>query len=70
MKVTEGLPKRLQRLREQRQISRRMLAELCGLSRNSICRYENGEREPTAGALSALADFFDVSVDELLGRKK
>ena len=31
-------------------------------------RYEYGEREPNASTLLALADYFDVSVDYLLGR--
>lgn len=60
---------RLQWLREKRGISRRVLSELCGLSRNSICRYERGERAPSAEALIALADYFEVSVDFLLCRK-
>jgi len=65
----EQFPQRLQRYRERRGISRRVLGELCGLSKNSICRYERGEREPNAAALSALADFFETSVDDLLCRK-
>ena len=59
-------PMRLQQLREKRQISRSVLSELCGLSKNQIARYERGERAPTANALCALAEFFDVSVDYLL----
>ncbi len=31
-------------------------------------RYENAEREPDASALLALADFYEVSTDYLLGR--
>ena len=61
-------PKRLQNLRERRRISRRVLSELCGLSKNMIAQYERGEKEPTAGALVEIADFFEVTTDYLLGR--
>lgn len=58
---------RLQTLRERQRISRRVLGELVGMSKNAISRYERGEVEPKATALVLLADFFEVSVDYLLG---
>ncbi|MCD8116077.1 MAG: helix-turn-helix domain-containing protein [Oscillospiraceae bacterium] len=39
-----------------------------GLNQNSISRYETGAREADYKALIALADYFDVSIDYLLGR--
>lgn len=63
-------PKRLQALREQRRLSRRTLAELCGLSKNMISLYERGEKAPSVDALISLADYFEVPVDYLLGREK
>lgn len=65
----ELFPYRLRQLREQRRMNRAALSECCGLSKNAISRYERGEREPTMSALIAIADFFEVSVDYLLGRK-
>ena len=62
-------PRRLRRLRERRRMNRKALGECCGLSKNIIGQYERGEREPMASSLVKLADFFDVSVDELLGRE-
>lgn len=59
--------KNLRRLRERRRISRRVLSELCGLSKNRIARYERGEQVPTGEALKSLAAFFGVSMDELWG---
>ena len=59
---------RLQQLREKKRISRIVLSELCGLSSDAVRRYERGEAEPTLHSLVALADFFDVSVDYLVGR--
>lgn len=60
---------RLRRLREQKRINRKVLGELCGLSKNAIGKYERGEREPTASSLIAIADFFEVSIDYLVCRK-
>lgn len=64
----EVFKQRLQQLRERRRISRIVLSELCGLSSDSVRRYERGEDEPRMTALKALADFFEVSVDYLIGR--
>lgn len=61
--------RRLQQLRERRGVNRKALGECCGLSKNTIGQYERGEREPLASSLVKLADFFDISVEDLLGRK-
>ena len=61
---------RLQHLREKKRISRIVLSELCGLSSDAVRRYERGEAEPTLHSLVALADFFGVSVDYLVGRSE
>lgn len=66
---TDLFPQRLRHLREQRGISRRVLSELSGLSKNMVAVYENGETEPSLSALLALSDALDVSVDRLLGRE-
>lgn len=60
--------KRLQKLREQRKISRKVLSELCGLNPDAVRRFERGEAEPTISSVVALADELGVSVDYLLGR--
>ena len=61
---------RLQKLREKKRISRRVLSELCGLAPDAIRRYERGESEPSMASLILIADFFDVSTDYLLGVDK
>jgi transcriptional regulator with XRE-family HTH domain len=61
-------PQRLRELREQKRISRRVLAELCGLSKNMVSRYERGERIPNLDEAAKLADFFGVTIDYLYGR--
>ena len=57
----------LKRRREYLGISRLELSKITGLSTGAIGYYENDQREPTAGALIAIANALRVSVDELLG---
>ena len=64
----EVFRQRLRQLRERRGLTQRALGELCGLSKNVITHYECGDFGPTAHSLIALADFFNVSTDYLLGR--
>lgn len=59
---------RLQKLREKKRISRRVLSELCGLSSDAVRRYERGEAEPRIESLILIADFFEVTTDYLLGK--
>lgn len=61
---------RLQWLREHRHpvLSRRVTSELMGLATNSLARYERGEVRPSAEALVKIADYYDVTVDWILGR--
>ena len=68
--MTSAFSQNLRKLRERRRISRRVLSELCGLSRNMISRYERGERVPPSDVLKLLADFFGVTMDELWGQEK
>ena len=66
--MPEQFPQRLQKLRERRRISRYVLSELCGLNYQAVRRYERGEVSPTLDSLIAIADFFEVSLDYLVGR--
>lgn len=59
---------RLRELREARHLSQVRLAMELNLSQNSISRYENREREAGYETLVAMADYFQVSLDYLLGR--
>lgn len=59
------------RLKEQRsikKISQRNLAEMIGVSQQTIGSWETGRTEPDQVSLNKLADFFGVSTDYLLGR--
>lgn len=63
----EDFPRRLRRLREKERRKRRVLSELCGLSHDTIRRYENGEVQPTLDVLIKLANHFGVTLDYLAG---
>ena len=59
---------RLKELRKMRKISQLKLALDLNMNQNSISRYENCEREADYETLIKFADYFDVSLDYLLGR--
>ncbi len=59
---------RLKELRKKRKISQLKLAMDLNMNQNTISRYENLEREAYYKTLVKLADYFDVSIDYLLGR--
>lgn len=55
-------------LREEKNITQKDLAKQLNVTDRLIRYYETGERMPPADILGKIADFFDVSVDYLLGR--
>lgn len=59
---------RLKELRTKRNITQLKLALDLNMNQNSISRYENMEREADYETLIKFADYFDVSIDYLLGR--
>lgn len=59
---------RLKELRNAKGISQLKLAMDLNMNQNTISRYETGEREPGINELIRIADYFNVSVDYLIGR--
>ena len=59
---------RLKEIREKHGISQLKLALELNMNQNTISRYETGERQAGYKELILLADYFDVSIDYLLGR--
>ncbi len=59
----------LKELRIRMNLTQLDLANKLGISRSSIGMYENGVREPDFETLEAIADFFSVDMDFLLGRE-
>lgn len=66
-KGPEGFGRRVQRLREKKRVSRRVMADFVQTSKNSISRYERGERMPDIATASRIADYLEVSLDWLIG---
>ena len=59
---------RIKDLREDRDMRQSDLAAATGIDQRTISNYETGKTSPDAYALIKLADFFDVSIDYLVGR--
>lgn len=59
---------RLKSLRKSRHLSQVRLAMELNVNQNTISRYENEKIEADYKMLVAMADYFDVSLDYLLGR--
>lgn len=59
---------RLVLLRKELKLTQYQLAEKLGFSRGQIGNYEQGTREPDQETLLKISNFFDVSLDYLLGK--
>jgi transcriptional regulator with XRE-family HTH domain len=59
---------RLKKLRERRGLSQQELADRFNLSQSTIAYYESDKKQPSQNTLQKLADFYETSVDFLLGR--
>lgn len=59
----------IKNLRVKKNMTQSDLAEKLNLSRPTIGRYENDERFPDKDTIIELAELFDVSIDEMFGRK-
>ncbi|MEA4829363.1 MAG: helix-turn-helix transcriptional regulator [Enterococcus thailandicus] len=59
---------RLRELREKTGMSQYAISKLAGVSQSAINRYENDQTEATYSVLVWFADYYDVSLDYLLGR--
>ena len=59
---------RLRELRKERGLTQKDVYAAVGMSAIGYQRYEYGDREPAFSKLIALADYFNVSLDYLVGR--
>ena len=60
----------LRELRTEKKISQKALGEILGISDRNIRFYETGEHRPEFEGLLILADYFQVSLDYLVGRSE
>lgn len=60
---------RIKELRSQRKLSQRELGRALNLSNASIAMYETGKRTPDIETLEAICDYFNVTMDYMLGKE-
>jgi DNA-binding XRE family transcriptional regulator len=60
----------IKQLRNRHRISQTDLGKFIGVTDGTISKLENGRNYPSMELAIKLADFFDVSLDELIGRSK
>lgn len=63
----ETFCKKLKELRQEMGLTQKQLAEKLQTSNSAVCDWERGRTQPDLETLLALAKFFKVSVDYLLG---
>ncbi|MFW6034790.1 MAG: HD domain-containing phosphohydrolase [Halothermotrichaceae bacterium] len=60
---------KLKKLRKEKELTQKELAEILNCSRTTIANYEQGNRVPDIYFLKEIADFFQVSLDYLMDRE-
>ena len=60
----------IKNLREDHDLTQQQLAGILHISQRAYSHYESGTRKIPLDILSALADYYDCSIDYLLGRTK
>ncbi|WP_195928200.1 helix-turn-helix domain-containing protein [Lactococcus lactis] len=60
---------RLKELRKEKYLTQKEIANKLGVSRVAYTNWENSKREPNIERFVKLADYFNVSIDYLVGRK-
>ena len=59
---------RIRDLREDRDLNQTEVAKMLGMSQTGYSKYETGENDIPTSILIKLSDFYDVSIDYLLGQ--
>ena len=60
--------KRIRDLREDKDLNQTVVAEMLGMSQTGYSKYETGENDIPTSVLIKLANFYNVSIDYLLGQ--
>jgi len=59
---------RIAELRKQKGLSQKEFAKFLKISPGNLCEWEKGRIEPSVDSLNIIANYFDVSIDYLVGR--
>ena len=65
--IMKTFAERIKYLRTEKGLGQEDLAKELGVSASVISRWENGLREPSMSSLLAMANFFHVSIDYIVG---
>ena len=66
--TNEDFGSNLKNLRRQKGLTQQDMANTINTSRSCVSNYESGNRQPDSVTIMLIADYFDVSIDYLLGR--
>ncbi len=61
-------PERIIQIKNEKKLMQKDIATGIGVHIRTYQYYEKGQKKPTLSVLIALADYFDVSLDYLVGR--
>lgn len=59
---------RIGELRRERGLTLKQMGKILNIRDNTLSQYETGKREPQLGMMVSIADFFDVSLEYLMGK--
>ena len=65
----EEFSKRLKDMRKKRDISQSEITKVICIPRTTYANYENKNCDPNISTLIKIADFYNISIDELVGRE-
>ena len=68
MSSGDDMETRLKQLRKSKGLTQVALQMQTGIEQALLSKFENGERIPPTDTLMRLAEFYDVSIDYILGR--
>ena len=59
----------LKKIRKSKKVSQSVVAQQLGYGYTAVANYESGRNEPSIDDLIKIANYFEVSVDDLVGRE-
>lgn len=66
--ITLNFPDRLKELRKKHRLTQKQLANILYIDQTAISYWENGKTKPDFENQQLLADYFGITIDDLLGR--
>ena len=67
---TGGILNNIKKIRKQKGIKQEELAEALGVKKSFVSRIENDRKQLPLKRAIEIADYLDISLDELIGRKR